>query len=80
MMFEQDLPALLALRAAVPALPALTLRLNLLRRLEPGFPIQKQNPPAGQVLFLVGATGFEPATFCSQSRRSTRLSHAPKPF
>ena len=27
--------------------------------------------------FLVGATGFEPATFCSQSRRSTRLSHAP---
>src|SRR4029453_10136800 len=26
---------------------------------------------------LVGATGFEPATFRSQSGRSTRLSHAP---
>ena len=35
------------LRVAVPALPALTLRLNLFRRFEPGFPIQK-----------VGATGF----------------------
>ena len=28
---------------------------------------------------LVGATGFEPATFRSQSGRSTRLSHAPTP-
>src|SRR4051812_21251121 len=26
---------------------------------------------------LVGARGFEPPTSCSQSRRSTRLSHAP---
>ena len=26
---------------------------------------------------VVGATGFEPATFRSQSGRSTRLSHAP---
>jgi hypothetical protein len=26
---------------------------------------------------MVGATGFEPATFRSQSGRSTRLSHAP---
>lgn len=27
---------------------------------------------------MVGVTGFEPATFCSQSRRSTRLSHTPR--
>src|SRR5258707_3466641 len=27
--------------------------------------------------FMVGATGFEPATSCSQSRRSTKLSYAP---
>ena len=26
---------------------------------------------------LVGATGFEPATFCSRSKRATRLRHAP---
>src|SRR5690242_15392556 len=27
--------------------------------------------------WLVGAAGFEPATFCSQSRRATRLRYAP---
>lgn len=27
---------------------------------------------------MVGATGFEPATFCSQSRRDTKLRYAPK--
>ena len=27
---------------------------------------------------MVGATGFEPATSCSQSRRSARLSYAPQ--
>ncbi len=27
---------------------------------------------------MVGATGFEPATSCSQSRHSTRLSYAPR--
>ena len=26
---------------------------------------------------LVGATGFEPATSCSRSKRSTKLSYAP---
>src|SRR5690242_20942799 len=26
---------------------------------------------------MVGAAGFEPATFCSQSRRATRLRYAP---
>src|SRR5579884_3949436 len=33
-------------------------------------------PPPGE---MVGARGFEPPTSCSQSRRSTRLSHAPIP-
>lgn len=26
---------------------------------------------------LVGAAGFEPAAFCTQSRRATKLRHAP---
>ncbi len=26
---------------------------------------------------LVGLTGFEPATFCSQSRRATKLRYSP---
>ncbi len=34
---------------------------------------------ARQCLTLVGATGFEPATSCSRSRRSTGLSYAPNP-
>ena len=29
-------------------------------------------------IFLVGATGFEPATLCSQSKCATKLRHAPK--
>ncbi len=29
------------------------------------------------LLGLVGAAGLEPATFCSQSRRATKLRHAP---
>ena len=29
------------------------------------------------VIFLVGATGFEPATSWSQTRRATRLRYAP---
>lgn len=29
------------------------------------------------VRLLVGATGFEPATLCSQSRCATKLRHAP---
>ena len=39
----------------------------------------KKNRHKAGLCVLVGATGFEPATFCSQSRRSTRLSHAPMP-
>ena len=37
------------------------------------------NPPLSKIdfCFLVGARGFEPPTFCSQSRRTTRLSTAP---
>jgi hypothetical protein len=34
-------------------------------------------PPQGSLKPLVGATGFEPATSCSQSRRATRLRYAP---
>ena len=34
------------------------------------------NPPPVNDL-MVGATGFEPATFRSRTGRSTRLSHAP---
>jgi hypothetical protein len=29
------------------------------------------------LILLVGARGFEPPTSCSQSRRATRLRHAP---
>ena len=29
---------------------------------------------------MVGATGFEPATSCSQSKCSTKLSYAPTPI
>ena len=29
---------------------------------------------------LVGMTGFEPATFCSQSRRDTKLRYIPKKY
>ena len=39
-------------------------------RLSPGYPFTFNH--------LVGATGFEPATPCSQSRCATRLRHAPK--
>ena len=31
-----------------------------------------------QILFMVGATGLEPATPCSQSRCATKLRHAPQ--
>src|SRR5687768_9008734 len=31
------------------------------------------------LLEMVGATGFEPATYCSQSSRATKLRHAPRP-
>ena len=33
----------------------------------------------GTLRNLVGATGFEPATLCSQSRCATRLRYAPTP-
>ena len=37
--------------------------------------IQVGIPLRGEM--LVGAEGFEPPTFCSQSRRATRLRYAP---
>src|SRR5688572_13213094 len=36
-----------------------------------------RHPPSA-ICYSVGATGFEPATSCSRSRRSTGLSYAPK--
>ena len=44
--------------------------------------IRMRKPPASEVIrqqgVEVGATGFEPATSCSRSRRSTGLSYAPR--
>ncbi len=39
--------------------------------------VQTTGPPPGMRRDLVGATGFEPATLCSQSRCATRLRYAP---
>ncbi len=36
----------------------------------------RMSPPHGEIK-MVGATGFDPATSCSQSKCSTRLSYAP---
>ena len=36
-----------------------------------------ESPDKAQRSRMVGAAGFEPATFCSQSRRATRLRYAP---
>ena len=38
--------------------------------------IRESGGPFGAV---VGVNGFEPLTFCSQSRRATRLRHTPPP-
>src|SRR5208283_84629 len=42
------------------------------------FRVKRQNQTGNPPSEMVGATGFEPATFWSQTRRSTRLSYAPK--
>lgn len=45
----------------------------------------QRSPPAvrprsqNMILKMVGAAGFEPATFWSQTRRATRLRYAPRP-
>ena len=31
----------------------------------------------GRIAYLVGVEGFEPPTFCSQSRRATKLRYTP---
>ena len=46
------------------------------RRLPPARKSWYRSAPARQY-DLVGETGFEPATSCSQSRRATRLRHSP---
>lgn len=35
--------------------------------------------PLNHTRVVVGATGFEPATLCSQSRCATKLRYAPEP-
>ena len=44
------------------------------RRKTTATPLERR---CGRLLSMVGATGFEPATSCSRSRRSTGLSYAP---
>ena len=44
---------------------------------EPKIYYQKRSFPCGKLLFLVGATGFEPATTWSQTRRATGLRYTP---
>ena len=39
--------------------------------------VQKKQPKWVVVDILVGTTGFEPAAFCSQSRRDTKLRYVP---
>ncbi len=43
-------------------------------------PLGAKGSPVRTVFNLVGATGFEPATFCSRSKRATRLRYAPDVF
>ena len=39
--------------------------------------VTEVNDPGHHVPVMVGATGFEPTTSCSQSRRATKLRYAP---
>ena len=52
---------------------------QLLRWLKPYHSAMIKQKPTTMVgfYFMVGATGFEPTTPCSQSKYSTRLSYAP---
>ena len=40
--------------------------------------MKKTSTPKSVEVFLVGMTGFEPATSASRTQRSTKLSHIPK--
>ena len=45
------------------------------------FHLNQKNPTAsGRRIFFVGVAGFEPTTFCSQSRRDTGLRYTPMVF
>jgi hypothetical protein len=51
-------------------------RIETVHKLLTGFADLRK--PLSEKGLEVGATGFEPATSCSQSRRSTKLSYTPK--
>ena len=38
----------------------------------------KKDHPIWMVFFMVGVTGFEPATFWSRTKRATKLRYTPK--
>jgi hypothetical protein len=40
--------------------------------------IKKDTVTTMSIMQMVGMTGFEPAAFCSQSRRDTKLRYIPK--
>ena len=77
-------PGLLELRSSQGLKPAVfaTLTTQLALRASPSVKliwlpkIRKKAPRGG--LFRIGVARFELTTFCSQSRRSTRLSYTPK--
>ena len=65
-------------------MPSILLSQNLWKSLATYFNSTKKETPKQRqgvsfsLFNVVGKTGFEPATSCSQSRRSTRLSYFPK--
>ena len=54
------------------------LRLFLNAASNPVAPTVKNGPSVRMIHFLVGATGFEPTTFWSRTKRATKLRYAPK--
>ena len=61
----------------IPRVSATFRRKNVARSPETATRPAQRNSLRGLVMYMVGATGFEPATSCSRSRRSTGLSYAP---
>ena len=60
--------------------PGLLLHLERVTGVEPASSAWKAEVlPLNHTRVVVGATGFEPATLCSQSRCATKLRYAPEP-